>query len=295
MGLLKKLLVLIVVLSVLYSGFVFYEKKGTSRGVVVLASDDPASIASALVLVARYDGKLVKFQAGKFDGEIASEVLSLSPEEVFFVGEEPLVPSGYSERLAGKGIKVTSLVGRDRFETSKAAFDRLDDRSIEKRDVYIVNGWNEGLILDTLSRDPQALVLLVDPHHEDLVNAIHERTTLSNKIAGASSGGYGRSVYVDPTLFNGGNPPCNCTPIRIDEKKIASLSIERLENLSNTISDQGTLAQVKEKIAAAKEMLSEGDFENAEITAEEGLQIAYQTISGEQIGPAESKEKENKG
>jgi len=46
MSLLKKFLVLALVLAVVYSGFLVFEKRSAEKsGIVVLASSDPASLA----------------------------------------------------------------------------------------------------------------------------------------------------------------------------------------------------------------------------------------------------------
>ena len=231
-------------------------------------------------------GKLVTFPMGEFSPESLSEALSASPAEVIIVGEESLVPGDYSSKLAEQGVKVTELVGKDRFETSDLVGEWLSKNAKEWRGAYIVSGWNDGAIVHIIQDDPGAVVLLVNPYH-DLVNAISEKTGLTSKMASAGGTSYGRTVYIDPTLFNG-SLPCNCTPMDLDIEETASLSLERLENLSGAVSDSDLRARLDERIRSAKELMSEGEYLEAEGIIEKCLSLSYSEVK-ESISPGPAK------
>lgn len=290
MGLLRKFLALALVVVVAYYGFLVFEKNNGKSKVVVLASNDPASLAGGMAISEALGAELVTFPMGEFSGGSLSRVLSLSPGEVILVGEKALVPAEYSSRLAEKGVKVKELVGKDRFETSDLVTRWLAENVKEWERAYIVRGWNEGLIIHITQDDPGAVVMLVNPHH-DLVNAIHEKTGLSKaKVKSASAGGgsYGRSVYVDPTLFNG-SPPCNCTPMDVNLREVTSLSAERLENISGTLPGGELKTELDERVKKARELISEGKVIEAEEIIENGLSLAYGRIESlESPGPTQS-------
>jgi len=123
-----------------------------------------------------------------------------------------------------------------------------------KGDFYILDGWDEGLIAYTLNQSPHGLILIVNTmSHHDLVNAIHEKAGIGTKMMAAPTG-YGRSVYVDPCIFPGGDLPCNCTPMRMDEMKTMAFAIDRLIALADHVGNESLRSELllKAKTAIAK-------------------------------------------
>ncbi len=256
-------------------------------GTVVLVSDNPADMAIARAVADTASGALVVSPWGAYDEKVIQKVLSIRPGSVVIIGGSVAVPKEYGNVLTGKGIKVTRMGGKDRFETSDLALDWLVDNGYTlKGNAYILNGWDEGSILYTLGNDPDSLIMVVNPHH-DLVNAIHEKTGLTKEKMAPATGSYGRSVYVDPTMFGGGMP-CNCTPADLPSMETAELSAERLQNLSLRISNESVRNELLAKAKLAQRLASQNRFGEMREVLEEAFGLAYAELAPTKPGPAQS-------
>ncbi len=255
---------------------------------VVLVSDNPADMAIARAVAETSGGVLVVSPWGAYDEKVLRKALSLKPGSVIIIGGSVAVPVNYDSVLKEKGLKVTRIAGKDRFETSDLALDWLVDNGYTlKGNAYILNGWDEGSILYTLGNDPDALIMVVNPHH-DLVNAIHEKTGLTKEKMAPATGGYGRSVYVDPTMFGGGMP-CNCTPADLPPIETTKLSIERLQNLSSRISNESVRNEILTKAKLAQSLESQNRFGEMRKVLEEAFWLAYRELAPVKPGPAQSR------
>jgi len=273
--------------GLLLLGSIFFFPGSTAASRVILVSDNPADYAAAKVASSAMGAAIVTVPWGRFDGDALEKLLSLNPGEVLIIGGPIAVPEKYSEALEDKGVKVTRFSGKDRAQTSEKVLNWIIDNGYKpKGDVYLVDGWDEGAILYILESEENPIILAL-PHH-DLVNAIHEKSGLTDKIA--SAGTYGRSVYVYPTLVgrdNGNSSPCpNCRLMEADEAKAISLSVARLRELSRAISDDGVRAGVLEKASTAEVLASKGEFEKAAEVLLEGFELAYSSIASGKPGPA---------
>jgi hypothetical protein len=277
--------------ALLLAGSVFITHPFSGAPTVVISSDNAADSAIARAVAEASEGELVEVPWGNFKEESLKRVLSLKPGRVIIVGSEEAVPREYERILKDKNIEVVRLGGNDSFETSDVALKWLLKRGYKPEgNVYILNGWDEGEILYVGRKDPKGLVLIVNPmNHKDLVNAIHERAGLSSKMASASPNeyGYGRSVYVDPTLFDGGNPPCNCTVLRVDKEKVLSLSLGRLRTLAGEVSDDSIRKELLKRFELAESLIGKDPGKAREIVLE-GFVIAYNSAKGEKPSPASS-------
>ena len=254
---------------------------------VVLVSDNPADMAIARAVAETSGGVLVVSPWGANNEEVLRKVLSLKPGSVIIIGGSVAVPTNYETVLKEKDVKVTRIAGKDRVETSDLALNWLVENGYKlKGNAYILDGWDEGSILYTLQEDPHALILVVNPHH-DLVNAIHEKTGLTKEKMAPATGGYGRSVYVDPTMFGGGMP-CNCTPIDLPPAETAKLSIERLQNLSSRISNESVRDEILTKAKLAQDLASQKRLGEMRKVIEEAFWLAYSELAPAKPGPAGS-------
>ena len=254
---------------------------------VVLVSDNPADMAIAKAVADTAGGTIVVSPWGAYDEKVLQKILSLKSASVIIIGGSVAVPTNYESALKEKGLKITRIAGKDRFETSNLALDWLVSKGYKlKGNAYILNGWDEGGILFTLHNDPGALIMVVNPHH-DLVNAIHEKTGLMKEKIAPATGGYGRSVYVDPTMFGGGIP-CNCTPVNLPPIETAKLSIERLQNLSSRISNESVRAEILSKAKLAQSLARQNRPEEMRKTLSEAFSRAYRELARAKPGPAGS-------
>ncbi|NJE10380.1 cell wall-binding repeat-containing protein [Thermococcus sp. MAR1] len=281
-----KLLSILAAFLILGGAFLIPEVQ--AEGMVILVSDNPADYAGAKVLSLAAGGTIVTTPWGRFDENLLGKVLSARPGEVVVVGGPLAVPANYSEVLEAKGIKVTRIAGKDRAETSEMLLNWIIDSGYKpKGDVYLVDGWDEGAILYILEEEDEPIIMAL-PHH-DLVNAIHEKSGLTSKMASAST--CCRSVYLyGPTLVdkdNGNSTPCpDCIPMEIDEKKALSMSLNRLVTLSRGIPDETLRREVIERASLGKELISGGELQRAREVLMEGFEIAYSAIARDKPGPA---------
>ena len=272
----RKAVALVFVLAL--AGSLFSDPVSGSGTTVVLSSDNAADLALATFVAHSCGGELVVSPWGTFNSSVLSVVLRKRPGRVIIIGGPVAVPGKYSSALSDKGLSVVRFAGKDRFETADLVLNWSLEMGYRPRgDFYILDGWDEGGIAYTLQNHPDGLVLIVSPHH-DLVNAISEKTGLTSKMASAEGTGYGRTVYIDPTLFNG-SPPCNCTPVRIDEKKAVSLSIGRLREVASHIGNESLRKALMAKADEATR-LAVSEPEKAKELVREGLALAYSAIAG---------------
>ncbi len=254
---------------------------------VVLVSDNPADMAIAKAVTDTAGGALVVSPWGAYDGEVLRKVLSMKPASIIIIGGSVAIPANYERALEENGLRITRIAGKDRFETSDLALDWLVSKGYKlKGNAYILNGWDEGSILYTLQNDPDALIMVVNPHH-DLVNAIHEKTGLSKTKMAPATGSYGRSVYVDPTMFGGGMP-CNCTPLNLSPVETVKLSVERLQNLSWRISNESVRAEILNKAKLAQSLARQNRLGEMRKVLKEAFSLAYRELARTKPGPAES-------
>ncbi|NJE76044.1 cell wall-binding repeat-containing protein [Thermococcus sp. ES12] len=269
-------------------GGAFWWPVRASAGRIILVSDNPADYAAARAVSSATGAEIITSPWGRFDDSVVQKVLSLAPGEVIIIGGPVAVPGDYAENLNARGIKVTRIAGEDRAETSETVLNWIIDGGYRvKGDLYLLDGWDEGSILYVLQSDENAIVFAL-PHH-DLVNAIHEKSGLTNKMASAT--GYGRSVYVYPTLVdasNGSLPCSNCSVMEADELKALSLSVSRLKALSRGIGDDATRALVIGKVESAESLASQGELEKARKILIEGFGIAYSAMATKKPGPADT-------
>ncbi|ASJ13990.1 cell wall-binding repeat-containing protein [Thermococcus radiotolerans] len=279
-----------ILLGFLLLGSLFFVPGSTATSTyVIVVSDNPSDYAAAKVASSAMGAPIVTTPWGRFDGDALEKLLSLGPGEVLIIGGRIAVPEKYSETLEEKGIKVTRISGEDRAETSEKVMNWILDNDYKLRgDVYLVDGWDEGSILYILENEENPIILAL-PHH-DLVNAIHEKSGLTDKMA--SAGTYGRSVYVYPTLVdrdNENSSPCpNCHLMEADEAKAISLSVSRLRGLSGTIPTGEVKSAVLEKASLAEELAAKGEFEKAREVLLEGFGLTYSSIAAGNPGPADT-------
>ena len=261
-----------------------------SAGTVLLSSDNPADMALSTFLAENTGGKLVVSPWGVFNSTVVGEILSEKPGEVVIIGGPVAVPKAYSSALEGKGIHVVRFSGKDRFETADMVINWSLERGYKpKGDFYILDGWDEGLIAYTLNQSPHGLILIVNTmSHHDLVNAIHEKAGIGTKMMAAPTG-YGRSVYVDPCIFPGGDLPCNCTPMRMDEMKTMAFAIDRLIALADHVGNESLRSELLLKAKTAKR-LAPTDHKKAKELVMEGIAMAYSAIASKP-GPAATSSK----
>ena len=276
-----------IIIALLLLGSLFFVPGSVAASQVILVSDNPADYAAAKVASSAMGAPIVTTPWGRFDGDALEKLLSLNPEEVLIIGGTVAVPEKYSETLEEKEVKVTRFSGKDRAETSEKILNWIIDNGYKpKGDVYLVDGWDEGAILYILENEENPIILAL-PHH-DLVNAIHEVSRLTDKMA--SAGTYGRSVYVYPTLVdrnNGNSSPCpDCRLMEADEAKAIFLSVARLRGLSRAVSDDEVRAGILQKASLAEDLASKGEFEKAREVILEGLGLAYSSIASGKPGPA---------
>lgn len=277
-----------ILIALLLLSSLFFQGSVTASQ-IILVSDNPADYATAKVASSTMGAPIVTTPWGRFDGDTLEKLLSLGPGEVLIIGGEVAVPEKYSETLEEKGVKVTRISGEDRAETSEKVMNWIIDNDYKpKGDVYLVDGWDEGAILYILENEENPIILAL-PHH-DLVNAIHEKSGLTDKMA--SAGTYGRSVYVYPTLVgrdNWNSSSCsNCQIMEADEAKAISLSVNRLRELSRAVSDDGVKAEILEKASLAEDLTAKGEFGKASEVLLEGFALAYSSIASGKPGPAET-------
>lgn len=278
-----------ILMALLLLGSIFLVQGSVAASQVILVSDNPADYAAAKVASSVIDAPIVTTQWGGFDGDVLAELLSLGPGEVLIIGGTVAVPEKYSETLEEKGVKVTRIAGEDRAQTSEKVLNWIIDNDYKpKGDVYLVDGWDEGAILYILKNEESPIILAL-PHH-DLVNAIHEKSGLTDKMA--SAGTYGRSVYLYPSLVgreSGNSTPCsNCRVMEADEARAISLSVARLRELSRRVPDEGVREGVLEKASLAEKLASGDDFEKARGALLQGFGMAYHAIAAGKPGAAES-------
>ena len=268
-------------------GSLLFVPASTAASQVILVSDNPADYAAAKVASTSMGVPMVTIPWGRFDGDALEKLLSLNPGEVIIIGGPVAVPEKYSETLEEKDITVTRIAGEDRAETSEKVMNWIIDNGYKpKGDVYLVDGWDEGAILYIMENEESPIILAL-PHH-DLVNAIHEKSGLTDKMA--SAGTYGRAVYLYPSLVgrdNWNSSSCpNCQIMEADEAKAISLSVARLRELSRPVSDDEVRAGILQKASLAEDLASKDEFGKAREVLLEGFALAYSSIASGKPGPA---------
>jgi len=274
----KKLLIF----TALLLGSILFFPGSMAAPQAILVSDNPADYAAAKAVSSAMGVPVLTTPWGRFEGEVLEKLLSLNPGEVLIIGGPVAVVETYSEALGNKGVKVERIWGKDRAETSERVTNWLIGNHRPKGDLYLVDGWDEGAILYILENE-NAIILAL-PHH-DLVNAIHERAGLVEKMTTS----YGRSVYVYPTLvgedWNSSYCP-KCRVMEVDEARAVSLSISRLRNLSREVSDEVAKKRALERASTAQDLAARGEFERAREVLLEGFGIVYSSIL--ELKPAET-------
>lgn len=96
------------------------EQWSSSKYAVLASGQDFPDALSAAPLASKYDAPILLTNPKKLDIKTEAEIKRLGVSEIFIVGGYASVSKDIENKLTSKGIKVTRLQGKDRYQTSMA-------------------------------------------------------------------------------------------------------------------------------------------------------------------------------
>jgi len=180
-----------------YETAVLVSRAGFPQGapaVVIARGDDYADALCSAPLAYAYGGPLLLTPAGGLPDTVVAEIRRLNPSQVFLVG----IGDGSSTilrqvRQVTRAASITTLVGRDRYETAALVADQLRVKAGAPSKVVIAPG---DTFADALSVGPLAAVnhwpILYTPQHGTLPRVTRDEIAKLGVASALEIGTYAR-------------------------------------------------------------------------------------------------------
>ena len=135
--------------------------EGSDYAVLATGANFPDAL-SAAPLAAKYGAPILLVKPGELEAALEAEITRLAVKTIFIAGGTGAVSQKVEDTLKAKGIAVTRLSGKDRYETSVAIAKQLDVN--QNTTVFLATGANfpDALSVAPIAAAKQMPIILTD-------------------------------------------------------------------------------------------------------------------------------------
>lgn len=180
-----------------------------SKYAVLASGQDFADALSAAPLATKYNAPILLTTPKELDTKTESEIKRLGVSEIFIIGGYASVSKEIEDKLTSKGIKITRLHGKDRYQTAMAVANFIGTNG----EIFIAAGSNfpdalsiasyaaaQGIPIILTKKDtlPEGLEKYISDYHINKTYVIGGPGVISNDLLNSLPGNqriYGKNRY----------------------------------------------------------------------------------------------------
>ena len=189
--------------------------------VIAYAWDFPDAV-SAAPLAYKYKAPILLTDKENLNGVISSELSNLKVKHVFIVGGLGVVSPKVESEISAKGIDITRLCGKDRYETSIAIANQVGTNG----SIVVTNGFNpyEALSISSIAaKKGMPIILTARKGVPDvIINYLKQNNITQTYVLGKADGSTIDDGVADTTIFPN---PIRITGANLYERNINILKM----------------------------------------------------------------------